>query len=119
MQNPAKSSTRSSVAVRSIPSKSPESAPAAEPARGGRSAPAANAFSALYLEKARRLEEPPFERQALFAGPWEVEAVEAGRGVLHAVVRRGDAVSEGGRAVAVFLRRPDARVVCQASSDGP
>ncbi len=113
MQNPAKSSTRTSASARSIPSKSPDSAPPAEPARGGRSAPA-NAFSALYLEKARHLEEPPFERQALFAGPWEVEAVEAGRGTLYAVVRRGDAVAEGGRAVAVFLRRPDALVAAAA-----
>jgi hypothetical protein len=76
--------------------------------------PPENAFSAAYLERARHLEEPSFERQALFAGPWEVEAVPAGDGVVWAVVRKGDPVAEGGRAVAVFLRRPDALVAAAA-----
>jgi hypothetical protein len=70
--------------------------------------PEANAFSALYLDRARHLEAPPFERQALFAGAWDVEEVPAGSGRLWAVVRRGDPVAEGGEALAFFIRRPDA-----------
>jgi hypothetical protein len=67
-----------------------------------------NAFSALFLERAGRLEAPPFERQARFAGAWDVEEVPAGSGRLWALVRRGDPVSEGGQALAFFIRRPDA-----------
>ncbi len=67
-----------------------------------------NAFSALFLEPARRLEAPPFERQALYAGDHDVEEVAAGSGSLWAVVRRGDPVAEGGEALGHFIRRPDA-----------
>lgn len=91
---------------RSTPSSVRSSHPIAPEAN--RRKPAENAFTAAYLEKARHLEEPPFERQALFAGPWDVEPMPAGDGVLWAVIRKGDTLAEGGRAVAVFLRRPDA-----------
>jgi hypothetical protein len=76
--------------------------------------PPENAFTAAYLEKARHLEEPPLQQQALFAGPWDVESVPAGDGVLWAVIRKGDPLAEGGRAVAVFLRRPNALVTAAA-----
>jgi hypothetical protein len=43
-----------------------------------------------------------------------VEPVAAGDGELHAVVRKGDPVAEGGRAVAVFLRRAEALLAAAA-----
>jgi hypothetical protein len=46
--------------------------------------------------------------RALFAGPWEVEAVEPddrSEGTLHAVVRRAEPMAEGGGAVAVLRSR--------------
>jgi hypothetical protein len=84
------------------------------PEPASRRTPPENAFTAAYLERARHLEAPPFEPQALFAGPWEVEPVPAGEGLLWAVIRKGDPVTEGGRAVAVFLSRPDALVAAAA-----
>jgi len=70
-----------------------------------------NAFSALFPERARRLEARPFERQALFAGAQDdVEEVSAGSGRLWAVVHRGDPLAEGGQALAFFTRRPDAHL---------
>jgi hypothetical protein len=109
MQSQTKRSTRPSVSTPTR--KSISKAPAAG---GRRRTPPVNAFSAAYLEQARRLEEPPFQREALFAGPWEVEAVSAGDGELHVVVRKGDPIADGGRAVAVFLRRPEALLAAAA-----
>lgn len=57
--------------------------------------------------------------QALFAGPWDVEAVEPdGRseGILHAVVRRAEPMAEGGGAVAVFRSRTTALLTAAALS---
>jgi hypothetical protein len=111
MRSSEKRSTAPSVPARSSRSNLSEGA-AAEAALYR--TPPENAFSAAYLERARHLEEPPFERQAHFAGSWEVEPVPAGDGLLWAVIRKGDPVAEGGRAVAVFLRRPDALVAAAA-----
>jgi hypothetical protein len=111
MQSSDERSTQRSAPARTTNSNLRDEA-AAEAARYR--TPPENAFSAAYLEKARQLEEPPFARQALFAGPWEVEAVPAGDGFLWAVIRTGEPVAEGGRAVAVFLRRPDALVTAAA-----
>jgi hypothetical protein len=87
MQSQTKRSTRPSVSTPTR--KSISKAPAAGVRRR---TPPVNAFSAAYLEEARLLEEPPFQREALFAGPWEVEAVAAGDGEMHAVVRKGDPI---------------------------
>ncbi len=75
----------------------------------------ANAFSAAFLDAARRRRDaaepedapraPALAAGALAAGPFEVEAVPAGSGRLWAVVRRGERVAEGHPAVAVFLDR--------------
>lgn len=105
MRSTEKRNTQPSVPARSSHSTRKESS---------RRTPPENAFTAAYLEQARRLEEPPFQRQAFFAGPWEVEPVQAGDGVLWAVIRKGEPVAQGGRAVAVFLRRPDALVTAAA-----
>ncbi len=76
--------------------------------------PVENAFSALFLDRARRRPEAeelaasPLARESLYRGPWEVERVPSGRGHLWAVVRRAEPAREGGGAVAAFLTRPDA-----------
>ncbi len=71
-------------------------------------------LGALPTRKAVDLEEPPFARQAMAAGSWEVERVPAGSGALYAVVRRGESVAGGDPAMAVFLRRPSA-LLCAAA----
>jgi hypothetical protein len=94
-----------------IETKSTSRPSAVPPSRRG------NAFSSWFQERARALEEPPFAREALFSGAWEVEAVATGAGEgarLWAVVRRGEPLAEGGRALAVFLRRPDALLAAAA-----
>ncbi len=77
-----------------------------------------SAFSALFLERARRREaesEPregladsALAREARWRGPWEVERVPAGDGWLHAVTRRTEPAREGGGARLACLRRQDA-----------
>jgi hypothetical protein len=49
-----------------------------------------------------------FAAGARNAGPFTVEPIAAGRGVLWAVVRRGEPLAEGSGAVAVFLERATA-----------
>lgn len=76
-----------------------------------------NAFSALYLERARRREAEagpgeslsgsPLARQAHWTGPWEVERVPAGASWLHAATRRAEPAREGGGARLACLRRQD------------
>lgn len=80
--------------------------------------PRENAFSLLYLERARRREaEPgPGERfvdsplavHARWTGPWEVERVPAGASCLHAATRRAEPARDGGGASLACLRRQDA-----------
>ena len=122
MQAKTQDSTR---AARPSRSTQPDDAPAPDrPLRSGRpsqssqsgrgGAPRENAFSAHFLDRARRrdgepaLAETPLSRQAEGAGPWEVERVPAGSGQLFAVVRRGEPAREGGGARLAFLRRQDA-----------
>jgi hypothetical protein len=80
--------------------------------------PRENAFSALYLDRARRREadpgpgerlaESPLARHAHWTGPWEVERVPAGASWLHAATRRAEPAREGGGARLACLRRQDA-----------
>ncbi len=73
-----------------------------------------SAFSAWFLEAARRRDRELREADAapdgrgFYAGPWEVEPVEAGSGRVFAVVRAGQSVADGGRAVARCRRYEDA-----------
>ena len=79
--------------------------------------PRENAFSPLYLERARHREaEPgpgeslvdsPLAQQAHWRGPWEVERVPAGTGWLHAATRRAEPARDGGGARLACLRRQD------------
>lgn len=81
-----------------------------------------NAFSARFLDTARRREESPaageslvetpLARQAHWSGPWEVARVPAGDSVVHVVARNGEEATgleeAGGGARLAFLRRQDA-----------
>lgn len=86
----------------------------------------ASAFSPAFLEsfqrRASRLEGLPASAPsalaptgssgaAFWAGPWEVERAEAPHGPVWKVVRRGEPVAEGGRAVAETRHRADAVVL--------
>jgi hypothetical protein len=86
-------------------------------------APRESAFSALFLERARRREDAAdlakstLARLAGWSGRWEVEAVPAGRGVLYAVVRRDEpaqSAEQGGGAGLAFLRRQEAQLAAAA-----
>jgi hypothetical protein len=89
--------------------------------------PRENAFSAQFLDKARRreaaaepgvgagvgagagagesLSQTELSRRAYWAGPWEVETVPAGDGVLHVVTRRAETVAApGSRSPAARMR---------------
>jgi hypothetical protein len=116
--NPARSlpetATREEPAATSAPPAAAQ--PPRRPAR--RASPPANAFSPAFLEVARLLERRrraagaaetgSFAAGGRFAGPFVVEPVPAGQGVLWAVARPGEPVAEGGGAVAVFLERATA-----------
>jgi len=81
--------------------------------------PPPNAFSAAFLDAARRREDardseevrggPALAAGALDTGPFDIEEVPAGRGQLWAVVRRGQSLGPRGdephSVVAVFLER--------------
>ncbi len=102
-----------------------ESSRTSSPARSTSSHPAPrrtpppNAFSAAFLDAARRRRDarepeesrggPPLAAGALDAGPFEVEPVPAGSGRLWAVLRRSERAAprsdQSHRAVAVFLER--------------
>lgn len=83
-----------------------------------------NAHRARAREERETCGSPPrdtcdLRTRALFAGPWDVEAVEPdGRseGVLHAVVRRAEPMAEGGGAVAVLRSRTTALLTAAALS---
>lgn len=81
-----------------------------------------SAFSAPFLDRARRrddaaeLSESFLSRIARTAGPWEVERVPAGDGVVYAVVRRDEPAREGGGALLAFARRQEALLGAAALS---
>jgi hypothetical protein len=82
------------------------------------STPPENAFSALYLDRARRRDADPdpgerfaessLARHAHWTGPWEIERVPAGASFLHAATRRAEPARDGGGARLACLRRQDA-----------
>ena len=96
--------------------------------------PQENAFSAHFLDKSRRRESVPgagsgspsgrgngqapstteISRQAHWRGPWDVETVSAGDGILHVVTRQSEPAAEGGGARLAFLRRQDALLAAAA-----
>lgn len=75
---------------------------------------AASALSAPFMELARHrgeeagLADSRLARLARATGPWDVEALPAGSGTVHAVVRRAEPMAEGGAACLVTRRRQDA-----------
>lgn len=101
----AESSNRS---TRSGPSPSPLSSS---------SSPPANAFSQRFLLQASRLEEisgsgpSRLTGGTFWAGPCEVEPVRMRHGDVWAVVRRGESLMAGGRAVAVARNRSDTLLI--------
>jgi len=80
-------------------------------------APPANAFSKSFLLEAARLAEPPasgppcLTGEPFWLGPWEVEPVTMRHGHVWAVVRKGEPLAAGGRAVAVTRHRADALLI--------
>jgi hypothetical protein len=77
------------------------------------SSPASSApttvFTPAFLERIRRLKNPPTARQAALSGPWEVEpvwSVEHGR--QHGVSRRDEPLAKGGKVFGVFASRETA-----------
>jgi hypothetical protein len=76
--------------------------------------PLANAFSSHFLTRARRRDRALHEEgssldtRSLAAGPWDVESLDARCGRVHAVVRRGEPVGDGGGAVALCRSYPEA-----------
>ena len=116
MPSQTKGSTRST----SVSSKDSPKTLSKTPRRRGVAVPGESAFSALFLERARRREdaaelaESTLSRLAGFAGRWEVEAVPAGRGELWAVVRRDEPSRDGGGARLAFVRRQEAQLAAAA-----
>jgi len=119
MQTLKQDSTRSARATSSISSPSSISS---SPATSGSSALRQNAFSAHFLETVRRrseaveLAESPLAVAAHAAGPWEVERVPAGDGMVYAVARRGEPARDGGGARLAFVRRQEALLGAAALS---
>lgn len=81
------------------------------------SSPPPSAFSASFLLESARRDDPPCSGPpallggSFWSGPWEVEGVSMPHGHVWAVVRRGESVRRGGRAVAVTRHRSDALLV--------
>jgi hypothetical protein len=94
------------------PASAPETGPAGASVRRSRRPP--NAFSDSFLVRAGCLEQPQSAAGALLAGPWDVEAIEVGHGLFHAVVRRAETLAEGGSAFAVLLDRSSALLTAAA-----
>jgi len=107
MPSQTKGSTRST----SVSSKDSPKTLSKTPRRRGVAVPGESAFSALFLERARRREdaaelaESTLSRLAGFAGRWEVEAVPAGR---------GEPSRDGGGARLAFVRRQEAQLAAAA-----
>lgn len=73
------------------------------------SASSASAFTAEFLRKIRRLQNPPSARQASLAGPWEVEPVMTeNNGLQFAVSRRDEPFAKGGGVLGLFPTRSSA-----------
>jgi hypothetical protein len=79
-----------------------------------------NAFTHAFLVEVFRQEDPHLEGPAVasglvegafWAGPWDVEPVSMAHGDVWAVVRRGESVAAGGRAVALAWHRSDALLI--------
>jgi len=90
--------------------------------------PQESAFSAHFLDRARRrqaaseadlgpgdcLSSTHLTGEARWGGPWEVERVPAGDGVLYVVVRKEEPAREGGGARLAFVHRQDALLAAAA-----
>jgi len=69
----------------------------------------ATVFTPAFLERIRRLQNPPSARQAALSGPWEVEPVWTGEnGRQYGVSRREEPLANGGTAFGVFRSRETA-----------
>lgn len=63
-------------------------------------------FTPAFLERIRRLENPPAARQASLSGPWEVETIPTREhGARYVVCRRAEPFTEGGSVFGVFPSR--------------
>jgi len=68
--------------------------------------PLPTVFTPAFLQRVRRLENPPSARQASLSGPWEVEAVPTREhGCQYVVSRRAESFSEGGSVFGLFPSR--------------
>lgn len=68
--------------------------------------PLPTAFTPAFLERVRRLENPPSARQASLSGPWEVESVPTREhGHQFVVSRRAEPFSRGGSVFGIFPSR--------------
>jgi hypothetical protein len=66
-------------------------------------------FTPAFLERIRRLKNPPTARQAALAGPWEVEPVwSEAHGRQYGVSRRDEPLAKGGRVFGVFSSKETA-----------
>lgn len=116
MRNETKSSSPRPAAASAVASRPNRPVPVRSRTAPKHRAPE-NAFTPAFLLAAARLAEAPssgppvLASGAFWTGPWEVERVETPHGGLWAVVRRGEPMSEGGRAVAVTRHRADAVVI--------
>ena len=73
------------------------------------SATPATVFTPAFLERIRRLRNPPTARQAALSGPWDVEPVwTEENGQQYGVSRREEPLAQGGTAFGVFPSRETA-----------
>jgi hypothetical protein len=71
--------------------------------------PLATVFTPAFLERIRRLDNPPSAREASLSGPWEVEPVPSrDHGLRFVVSRRTEPFSRGGSVFGVFPSRTEA-----------
>lgn len=68
--------------------------------------PLPTVFTPAFLQRVRRLENPPSARQASLSGPWEVESVSSlEHGHQFVVSRRAEPFSQGGSVFGIFPSR--------------
>jgi len=68
--------------------------------------PLPTVFTPAFLERVRRLQNPPSARQASLSGPWEVESVPTlEQGLRYVVSRRAEPFSQGGSVYGIFPSR--------------
>jgi len=66
----------------------------------------ATVFTPAFLQRVRRLENPPSARQASLSGPWEVESVPSREnGPRFVVSRRAEPFTQGGSVFGIFPSR--------------